>query len=158
MIDFTEQAKQDFIRRKEVYGLNDFNNELDFQPIKVLKNTEPGELPLIHYSYTAKPTHRNVLGTLHGGIIASICDAAIGQGAAILKRSTMNTVSLTVTYLEGCRGNNYRIEVEYTHFGTRIVDAIAKMFDEDNGDKLCATAVGSFIVLNGRLSYLSDVK
>ena len=156
MQDYTEQAKKDFKKRKETYGLKDFNNELDFQPIEVLKQTEPDERSRIVYSYKAKPTHRNVFGSLHGGIIASLCDGAMGQGAAILKRCSLNTVSLTITYLEPCVGDNYRIEVDYTHLGDRVVDALASLIDEDNGDRLCATGVGSFLVLNGRLPYLDS--
>ena len=153
MIDFTEQAKADFARRKEKFGLEDFNNEFGFEPILALKPEEPGEMGTIHYVYKAKSTHRNVLGTLHGGVIASILDGGMGQGAAILKRCSLNTITLTVTYLEASRGLNYRVEVDYTHLGDRIVDAIARFYDCDHDDLLCASAMGSFIVLAPRMPY-----
>ena len=153
MIDRTEQAVADFKRRHEKFGRNDFNNEFDFEPTLVLVPENKDETGLVHYVYRADPHHRNVFGTLHGGVIASIFDGGIGQGAAIIKRSSMNTVTLTVTYLEVCRGDNYRIEVEYTHLGDRIVDGVARMYDEDNDGVLCAMAMGSFLVLENKMPY-----
>ena len=156
MIDMTEQGKEDFAKRLEMYGLKDFNNELGFWPLYVGKAENTREQSFIQYEYHAKPSHRNVFGSIHGGVIASLCDACIGQGAAMLRRRSMNTINLNITYLEPCIGDNYRIDVEYTHSGIRIVDALAKVYDLDNKEKLCAYGAGSFIVLDKRPDYLTE--
>ena len=102
--------------------------------------------PFADFLYQAKEEHRNPYGGIHGGIISSLVDYCTGTGAVAVTRHFVTTVDLSVSYLRALNGENFRIRVEYTHVGGRMISALARVIDLDSGE-LCATSQLNFMQL-----------
>lgn len=103
----------------------------------------------LDYTYTFREAHANPYGGLHGGIIASIFDTAGGIGAAALSQALVSTTDMSVSYLRAMYGHTFRVHMEYTHIGARMISCTGKMFDSGTGE-LCATAHSTYMVTSGR--------
>ena len=97
------------------------------------------------YEFEAKEWCRNPYGGVHGGIIASIIDTGMGMTCAAYSNKYVSTTDLSVSYLKPMMNNHYKIRVELTQTGSRMIRCIAKVFDAESG-MLCATGMGSFIL------------
>ncbi len=104
---------------------------------------------LARFSMLTRPEHYNIIGGIHGGIIASILDAAAGCAVQSSLRAgvTYTTLDLHVTYVRTATLDSglLRAEGHALHVGRKMGTAEAKLVDD--GGRLIAHAVCTCIVL-----------
>ncbi len=131
----------------------------DGQKLNGMLDLKLGQVDLqndtIEFLFQAKEWCKNPYGTVHGGIICSILDTAMGTGAVAIAKGFVTTTDLDVNFLRPMHGENYRIEAEYTLVGKRLIRTGGKVYDTQTG-KLCATAMAGFMVIEGQGSGLRD--
>jgi uncharacterized protein (TIGR00369 family) len=103
----------------------------------------------IEFGFEAKEWCLNPYDGVHGGIICSIMDTAMGMGAVALTQHFVSTTEIMVSYLRPMKGSKFRIRVEYTHMGKRLIRCNCKVLDSSD-DSICATAMGSFVITESR--------
>ena len=110
-----------------------------------LDHVEPGR---VAFTLRTKPTFANPMGTLHGGITATLLDSAMA--CAVMSQLPAGvdstTVDLSVTYLRpvSTDGRALRAEGEVVHVGRTIATARGEV--RDDRDRVIATAVTTCIV------------
>jgi uncharacterized protein (TIGR00369 family) len=87
--------------------------------------------------------HLNDHGTVHGGVLATMIDAAMGTAVASTGGQSPVTVSLTVTYLEPGRPGRLEARAQVRKRGKRLVVVQAEV--EQEGD-VVADALATFAV------------
>ena len=95
-------------------------------------------------SIEAGEDHLNGHGTVHGGVLASLADSAMGAalvGASHGDRHPV-TVSLTVTYLEPAPQGRITAAARVRRLGGRLTIAEADLMAADG--TVVATALGTF--------------
>ena len=88
--------------------------------------------------------HTNMRGIAHGGMLATLCDAALGINIAMARRplAPMVTVNLSTDYLEAARpGDWLEAHVHLRKSGRRLAFAECLL---RVGDKVVARATGVF--------------
>lgn len=122
-----------------------FNNELG---LEIESFDESGKYPTGSYIYRRKDKHINNYNAIHGGIVASVFDVAMGIGCAALTNHMVTTADMSFSFLRPAMGDLFRITVEYGHVGKNLVNCTAKMYAvEEDKETLCATALGNYFVL-----------
>jgi uncharacterized protein (TIGR00369 family) len=112
-----------------------------------LERVERGEVDV---TMDVRPHHLNLMGTLHGGMIATLADTATG----LALRSTLDvgltftTTHLAVTFLVPGRGGRVIARGRVVKGGRRFAYAEADVVDED--DRLVARANATFAVMAER--------
>lgn len=93
----------------------------------------------------AKPHHMNMMGIVHGGVLASLMDNAMGI-AVMLKRPGESTVTsnLNVHFVEPAREGKLTVRAHIVHETKRSVTTESRITDA-KGD-LIALSTGSFRV------------
>jgi len=97
------------------------------------------------------PQHLNTLDIVHGGIYATLLDAAFGHAVSFctvpgnVRRST--TVSLTTTYLKGARGGCLVASAKVDGIEGRLATCSGEVRDE--AGNLLALGQGSFLYFPG---------
>jgi uncharacterized protein (TIGR00369 family) len=98
-----------------------------------------------------KPTHLNMLGFVHGGVYATILDAALGHAVGWCSvpgnRRAAVTVSLTTTYLSGASSGTLIAIGRLLHIEGRIATCSGEI--RDPAGKLFARGQASFMYLPG---------
>ena len=92
-----------------------------------------------------RPEHRNTVGYLHGGVIASLLDIA-GALAGNHGRSRENvsvTINLNTSYLSPLRGDSVTAEAELVRSTRSLFFAQSRVIDPEK-NRLCATAMGTY--------------
>lgn len=91
--------------------------------------------------------HKNLWGTVHGGVIASLADASCGISVLPFLRDgeTIVTTSLEVHYFAPVGVGELTAYGTMIHRGRRLAHAEAKIYDEEK--KLIAKGSASFIVV-----------
>ena len=88
--------------------------------------------------------HLNPHGTVHGGVIATLVDSAMGS--AVLREDTGDeapvTIEMKVTYLEPARPGRLRAEATVRRRGKRII--IAEVDVTDDEGTAVAHGIGTF--------------
>lgn len=87
--------------------------------------------------------HLNPNGTVHGGVLATLLDVAMGTAVASAGGSSPVTVSLTVTYLEPGRPGLLEATARVRKRGKRLLLVEGQV--EQQGD-VVADALGTFSV------------
>ena len=132
-------------------GNSHFSNELG---LELEEFKESDICPVASFIYRKKDNHLNNYDALHGGIVASIFDTAMGLGAAGLSNSKVTTTEMSVSFLRPAMGDCFRTVVEYGHVGSNLVHATAKLYavNGDSGEEiLCATSQGGYFILRMEL-------
>jgi acyl-coenzyme A thioesterase 13 len=95
----------------------------------------------------AGPHHLNRHGTVHGGVLASLADAAMGAALVGASHGEQDpvTVSLTVTYLEPAPDGPLTATARIRRLGGRLTIAEADIAAGDG--TIVATALGTFASL-----------
>jgi len=76
--------------------------------------------------------HLNAHGTVHGGVLATLIDAAMGGAVASTgSEGTPVTVSLTVTYLEPGQPGQLQARARVRKRGRRLVVVEAEVVQDD---------------------------
>ncbi|MDY2959243.1 MAG: PaaI family thioesterase [Hornefia sp.] len=100
----------------------------------------------VEYIYNVKELHKNPYNWVHGGVIASLMDYAIGAGAVAYTGHLVATTDMSTSFVKAMIGDKYRIQGEFTHVGRNRLNGSVKMFDYSTG-VLCATSQVGFAVL-----------
>jgi uncharacterized protein (TIGR00369 family) len=120
--------------------------------IEVLRAIEGGELPpppvarllgfeieqisegLVTFAFEPAEFHYNPLGTVHGGIVTTVLDSAMGCAVQSRLRAglTYTTLELKVNFLRPVRVTTGRVrgEGKLVHLGGRVATAEAHLVDE----------------------------
>ena len=97
-----------------------------------------------------EPKHRNLMGTLHGGMISTLADTATGvaMGSSLDDGLTWTTTSLAVTFLAPGRGGRVTARGRVVKGGRRFGYAEADVVSEDG--TLLARATATFAIMRIR--------
>ena len=92
-----------------------------------------------------RPEHRNTVGYLHGGVIASLLDiaGAIAGSHGVSDRLVSVTINLNCNYMAPHTASTVVTEGELVRTTSSLFFAQAKLFDPEN-NRLCATASGTY--------------
>jgi uncharacterized protein (TIGR00369 family) len=112
-----------------------------------LERVEPGEVVV---SMDVRPHHLNLMGTLHGGMIATLADTATGLAlrSTLDAGLTFTTTHLAVTFLVPSRGGRVIARGSVVKGGRRFAYAEADVVDDE--DRLLARANATFAVMAER--------
>jgi uncharacterized protein (TIGR00369 family) len=102
------------------------------------------------FMVTAGPQHGNPLGTLHGGILCDIADAAVGMAFAstLAREESFTTVELRVNFFRPIWQAQLKAEGSVVQRGRTIGYVECDITDEDN--RLVAKAASTCMVLRGQ--------
>ena len=120
-----------------------FNEEVTFSKhigAKV-EEVEPGR-SIIYID--VEDVHLNGVGTLHGGVYASLMDNAMGLSVLALVGVRTPTIEMNVHFLGAVSGGRITCESEVIHRTRRTATAEAKVRDADGN--LVAMGTGAFRV------------
>ncbi|QBY56251.1 PaaI family thioesterase [Cupriavidus oxalaticus] len=99
------------------------------------------------FSLDVNERHRNRIGSLQGGVIATLLDAACGYAglyeATGKPLQNAVTVTLTINYLRKASGGTLRAVGTVTKAGRKIYFATSELVNE--AGELIATAQGAFM-------------
>lgn len=92
-----------------------------------------------------RPEHRNTVGYLHGGVIASLLDiaGAVSGSFGVSDKFVSITINLNCNYMSPLRSDTVVAEGELIRANKSLFFAEARLYDPDN-NRLCATASGSY--------------
>ncbi len=112
-----------------------------------LGRVEPGEVDV---GLDVGPQHLNLFGTMHGGLVATLADTAMGLAmlTALEAGTTHLTTSLGVTFLAPGRAGVVTARGRVLKHGRRFGYAEADVVDETGG--LLARATATFTILPER--------
>jgi uncharacterized protein (TIGR00369 family) len=116
-----------------------------------LLGMRPAELSVGHAAFVAdaQASFANPMGTVHGGIVATLLDSALGCAVQTTLDEGVGytTVSLEVKYLRAIRldAGELRAEATVVHAGRRQATAEARLTDREG--RVLATATTTCLVL-----------
>ncbi len=92
-----------------------------------------------------RPEHRNTVGFLHGGVIASLLDiaGAVSGSFGTSEKFVSVTVNLNCNYLSPLRAESVIVEGELVRANKSLFFAQARLLDPEQ-KRLCATATGTY--------------
>ena len=112
-----------------------------FRPTYVM----PGR---VVFAYEPREEHYNPLGTVHGGILATVLDTVMGCAVQSLLDAGVGyvTIELNTSFVRPVTlaTGSLRAEGTVVHPGSRVSTAEAKLLDE--ADRLYAHATSTFLV------------
>ena len=120
-----------------------FNEEVTFSKhigAKV-EEVEPGRSVIY---IDVEDVHLNGVGTLHGGVYASLIDNAMGLSVLALVGVRTATIQMNVHFLGAVSGGRITCESEVLHRTRRTATAEAKVYDAESN--LVALGTGAFRV------------
>jgi uncharacterized protein (TIGR00369 family) len=99
---------------------------------------------------TAGPRHANPMGTLHGGILCDIADAAMGMAFAstLAPEESFTTVELKINFFRPVWEARLRAEAAVVQRGGTVGYMECNVIDEKN--RLIAKAASTCLVLRGQ--------
>ncbi len=102
--------------------------------------------------FAAGPQHANPMGTLHGGILCDIADAAMGMAFAstLAPEESFTTVELKINFFRPIWQAQLRAEATVVQRGRTIGYVECDITDEEN--RLVAKAASTCMVLRGQKS------
>ena len=92
-----------------------------------------------------RPEHRNTVGYLHGGIIASLLDiaGAVAGSYGVSEEFVSVTINLNCNFMSPHTAKTVVAEGELIRATSSLFFAQAKLFDPEK-NRLCATATGTY--------------
>ena len=98
----------------------------------------------------AVPQHANPMGTLHGGILCDMADAAMGMAFAstLASEESFTTIELRINFFRPVWQAELRAEGTVVQRGRTIGYVECNIFDEEN--RLVAKAASTCMVLRGQ--------
>jgi uncharacterized protein (TIGR00369 family) len=109
----------------------------------VALQVEPHEEGAAEVVVDAGDDHLNPNGTVHGGVLATMLDVAMGTAAATASGEAPVTVALTVTYLEPGQPGRLVAKAKVRKRGKRLLVVEGEVVQ---GDSVVADALGTFSV------------
>ena len=117
-----------------------FNHHLGFHVARLFKDG-------LTIECTPRPEMINGLGTLHGGVTATLIDAAIGIGViALAGGQPVSTVEMKVNYLRPALEGKFRCRSRILKAGKTL--AFGEAVVRDSQGRVVATGHGTFIYLD----------
>lgn len=96
--------------------------------------------------YKSKEWEKNQRGELHGGIVTTMFDIAMGMTSMAVTGKNVATAEITVSFIRPFTGNTYIFESEILHPGRNLVRVRGKAFSEET-EKLLASATSDYVLL-----------
>jgi uncharacterized protein (TIGR00369 family) len=92
-----------------------------------------------------RPEHRNTVGYLHGGVIASLLDiaGAVCGSFGVSDKFVSVTINLNCNYMSPHRAESVIAEGELIRVTKSLFFAQAKLYDPEH-NRLCATATATY--------------
>jgi uncharacterized protein (TIGR00369 family) len=111
-----------------------------------LVSAEPGHTV---FELEAGPQHANPMGTLHGGILCDLADAALGTAwvSTLADDETFTTLELKINFLRPVWTGTLRAESRVVH-GVRTI-GVTECDVTDADGRLIARATGTLMTLRG---------
>ena len=95
--------------------------------------------------YPAFPWERNPDGVIHGGIVGTMFDTAMGVAGFALTGAMTPTISLTTAFLRPAPGDGTLVvRARITMAGHTVIYLSAEMWDSRAPEQIVATAQGVF--------------
>ena len=103
-------------------------------------------------SFTAEARYANPMGTLHGGVLADITDAAMGMVviSTLKEGESFTTLEMKINFLRPFRTGSLIAEGKVINKGQTIVLVEAEVLDEKN--RLIARANSTCMILKGEMA------
>ncbi len=132
--DFRERAKANDVAVARLIGFE-------------ARNVADGRATVV---LAAEPQHANPMGTLHGGILCDIADAAMGMAFAstLAPEESFTTVDLRINFFRPVWQARLRVEGTVVQRGRTIGYVECAVTDEEN--RLVAKAASTCMVLRGQ--------
>jgi len=123
--------------------VNDSEPTADFLDLIGLRHIEDVDGPANQIEIG--PQHLNPYGVVHGGVIYSLADTAMGAVIApeLAENERTATIEIKINYLAAVRDGIIRAETTLVNRGRRVAVLESDVF---NGDRLVAKALGSFAI------------
>jgi uncharacterized protein (TIGR00369 family) len=102
--------------------------------------------------FQASDRYANPMGTLHGGVLCDIADAAMGMAyrSTLADGETFTTIELKINFLRPVWGANLRAQGRVVHAGGTVGLVECSIFDDK--ERLVARASSTCMKLRGRLA------
>ncbi len=95
--------------------------------------------------YPAMEWETNPNGVIHGGIVATMLDTAMGLTTICITDTLTPTINLHISYLRPCPADGVlAVRSQITMEGGSVLQVRAEMYDTREPEKLIATAEGAF--------------
>jgi uncharacterized protein (TIGR00369 family) len=109
-----------------------------------LTSVEPGQALI---EFQPGPRHYNPQGTVHGGILCDVADAAMGIafGTTLAEDVTFTTVELKINFLRPAQTNPLKVLGRVVKGGRRVGFTDCEI--RDHQDRLIATATSTCLIL-----------
>jgi len=107
---------------------------------------EEGQCQLTLDIYESK--HLNSIGTVHGGVVASLLDSASGLSiwTSLEPPKSITTINLAINFLRAARKGKLTTIASIKKIGRNIATVEAEVFDEEN--RTIANGIGTFMIIN----------
>ena len=98
---------------------------------------------------------QNPNGVIHGGIMATMIDTAIGLTTIAVTETLTPTINLQISYLRPCPADGtVAIRSHITMLGGSVIHTRAEAYDTREPEKLVATAEGAYRLFKTSRPYL----
>lgn len=103
-------------------------------------------------SFEAKACHANPMGTLHGGVLCDVADAAMGMAlaATLAEGESMTTLELKINFLKPVWTGQLLVQGHVVKRGRTV--ALCECDVTDAGGSLCARASSTCMILAGTMA------
>jgi len=104
------------------------------------------------FEMEAGPQHANPMGTLHGGILCDLADAAMGiaYASTLVEGETFTTLELKINFLKPVWNARLRAEARIVKRGKTVGMVECDVVDE--GRSLVARASSTCLTLSGKMA------
>ncbi|MFC0214643.1 PaaI family thioesterase [Paenibacillus chartarius] len=93
-----------------------------------------------------QPHHLNMLGIIHGGVLSSLLDNAMGIAVMLARPdSKVVTTNLNVHFVSSLRGGKLTVSAEIVHQSRRMITATGSVYGE--AGQLTAMGTGTFRII-----------
>jgi uncharacterized protein (TIGR00369 family) len=128
---------------RERLAASPFHASMGFDVVQA----DPGSVVL---SFRALPEHLNLQGLVHGGVLATVADTAMGLAArtSVERGHRHVTIQLGVQYLRAASPGAIRASGRVLRTGSQIAHTDAELVDD--GGRVLARAQGTYSVARER--------
>ncbi|MGM9975118.1 MAG: PaaI family thioesterase [Clostridiaceae bacterium] len=106
------------------------------------------EKGIAEFKFTIKANMRNSMGIVHGGIICTLLDNAMGMTtSSLINKGWTPTVNLQVSFLKPVMPQGViHISVRIISSGRTFINTAAELWEEGKPERILASATGIFFI------------